>query len=202
MKTNIILSRFKPSLANDTEIFKSLLHDDLHIDSTITCCIRDGQARLDRPKLLIATLASEVDARAAARSATSLRKRTVPNVRNRVYLNADLTKERRLTELRRAELKRHLHSELNLVIRDGRIITKPPSRSPTHENEQQSTPPTLYTTPLLVASPAASTPRLVSNRSNVLPTSIHCRLLINYLTISLLPLISDPSITNLRTLMD
>ena len=79
---NFILSGLKLSLADDAEIVKSLLHDDLHIDTIIIRCIRVGQARPDCPKLLIATLVFETDARAAIRSATLLCKSVSPYVRN------------------------------------------------------------------------------------------------------------------------
>ena len=137
----------------------------MHIDTTVTRCVRVGQAQPDRPKLLIATFASEMDARAAIRSATLLRKSTSPEVRNNVFLNADLTKEQRSTEFKlRAELKRRrLLGELNLVIRDGRVITKPSARSSTYAPGQQSSSPqssspTLHASPSLVALPAASAP--------------------------------------------
>ena len=164
-KINIVLSGLKLSLAGDAEIVKNLLHNDLHIDTTVTRCVRVGQAQPDRPKLLIATLASEMDARAAIRSATLLRKSISPKVRNNVFLNADLTKEQCSTEFKlRAELKRRrLLGELNLVIRDGRVITKPSARSSTHAPGQQSSSPqssspTLHASPSLVALPAASAP--------------------------------------------
>ena len=164
-KINIVFSGLKLSLADDAEIVKNLLHNDLHIDTTVTRCVRVGQAQPDRPKLLIATLASEMDARAAIRSATLLRKSTSPEVRNNVFLNADLTKEQRSTEFKlRAELKRRcLLGELNLVIRDGRVITEPSARSSTYAPGQQSSSPqssspTLHASPSLVALPAASAP--------------------------------------------
>ena len=137
----------------------------MYIDTTVTRCVRMRQAQPDRPKLLIATLASETDARAAIRSATLLRKSTSPEVRNNVFLNADLTKEQRSTEFKlRAELKRRrLLGELNLVIRDGRVIAKPSPRSSTYASGQQfslpqSSSPTLHASPLLVALSAASAP--------------------------------------------
>ena len=115
--------------------------------------------------ILIATLASEMDAWAAVRSATLLRKSTSPEVRNNVFLNADLTKEQRSTEFKlRAELKwRRLLGELNLVIRDGRVKAKPSARSSTYAPGQQSSSPqssspTLHASPSLVALLAASAP--------------------------------------------
>ena len=70
------------------------------------------------------------------------------------FLNADLTKEQRSREFKlRAELKRRrLFGELNLVIRDGRVITKPFARSSTYAPGQQSSlsqssSPTLHASP-------------------------------------------------------
>ncbi len=133
-KANIVLSGVKKSLISDADIVKRLLFDELRIDATVTQCTRLGRDDSNRPQLLLATLASEHDASAAIRSATTLRKSTSPDVRNSVFLNADLTSEQRSADYKlRAELKlRRAAGEIGLVIRDSRIVTKPAPRSAPH----------------------------------------------------------------------
>ena len=76
--------------------------------------------------VLSCTVSSDVDARTAIRSATKLHCSTDDHIRDNVYLNADLTPEQRKADYDlRTELKRRRAAgEQNLIIRDGRLVTK------------------------------------------------------------------------------
>jgi hypothetical protein len=129
-RANIVLRGVKASPLPDAEIVVNLLRDELGITTTVTRCIRLGRVSADptRPCLLLATLSSENDAVAAVCSASKLRRSADENVRDNIYLNADLTPEQRKLDYDlRTELKRRRAAgERDLVIRDGRLVTKTP----------------------------------------------------------------------------
>ena len=130
-KTNIVLSGVLPTTSlTDTAIVTNLLRDELNINATVTRCTRLGKPSADpsRPCRLLATLSSGADALAVVRSAKKLRSSTNAHVRDHVYINADLTPEQRKQDYNlRTELKRRRTAgEPDLVIRNGKLITKPP----------------------------------------------------------------------------
>ena len=128
-KANIVLSGVRPSPPlSDNAVVNNLLHTELGINATVVRCSRLGKpsANPNRPQLLLATLSSDADSRAAIRSATKLRSSTDAHVRDHVYLNADLTMEQRKLDYElRTELKlRRAAGEQDLVIRVGKLHTK------------------------------------------------------------------------------
>ena len=88
----------------------SLLPDELGITTTVTTCKGLGKptvATTGPLRVLLATLSSDADASAAIRAALKLRKSTNDQVRDNVFLNADLTPEQRKHDYElRTELKR------------------------------------------------------------------------------------------------
>lgn len=128
-KSNIVLSGILPQPPQtDAGIVTRLLHDELGIDAVVTRCTRLGKpsADVNRPCLLLATLASDTDAQAAIRAAKRLRSSSDNHVRQHVFLNADLTPEQRKLDFDlRSELKRRRSAgERDLVIRNGKVCTK------------------------------------------------------------------------------
>ena len=133
-KANIVLSGILPSsFLIDSVIVTNSLRDELNINVTVTRCTRLGKPSADpcRPCRLLATLLSGADALTAVRSAKKLRSSTDAHVRGHVYINADMTPEQRKQDYNlRTELKRRLEAgEPDLVIRNDKLITKPPRPS-------------------------------------------------------------------------
>ena len=132
-KANIVLSGILPSsFLTDCVIVTNLLRDELNSNATVTRCTRLGKSSANpcRPCRLLATLLSGADALTAVRSAKKLSS-TDAHVRGHVYINADMTPEQRKQDYNlRTELKRRLKAgEPDLVIRNGKLITKPPRPS-------------------------------------------------------------------------
>jgi hypothetical protein len=128
-QANIVLTGILPSPPlTDAGIVTNLLRDELGINAIVTCWSRLGRpsANINRPCALLVTLSSEGDARKAIRSAKRLRSSADSHVRNRVFLNADLTPEQRKVDYDlRMELKRRRAAdEADLIIRNGRLHTK------------------------------------------------------------------------------
>ena len=133
-KANIVLSGILPSLSlADSVIVTNLLRDEFNINATVTRCTHLGKLSVDpsRPCRLLATLSSGADALTAVRSAKKLRSSIDAHVRGHVYINADMTPERRKQDYNlRTELKRRRTAgEPDLVIRNSKLITKPPRPS-------------------------------------------------------------------------
>ena len=128
-KANIVISGIKPSLLSDADLVTNLLRDELNIDATIIKCSRLGKATPAKPSpsLLLATLSSEQDTRAALFAAKQLCSSTDQHICNNVYLSADLTREQRVHDYNlRSELqRRRAAGEQNLIIRSGHIIVRP-----------------------------------------------------------------------------
>ena len=128
-KANFVLSDIVPSPSqSDGALVATLLCNKLGIDTTIVRSTRLGKpsANVNRPQLLLITVSPDVDARTAIRSATKLHCSTDDHIRDNVYLNTDLTPEQCKADYDlRTELKRcRAAGEQNLIIRDGRLVTK------------------------------------------------------------------------------
>ena len=128
-KANFMLSGIVllPSQSDGAHI-ATLLRNELGIDTTVVHCTHLGKpsAYVNLPQLLLVTVSSDVDARTAIRSATKLHRSTDDHIRDNVYFNANLTPEQRKADYDlRTELKlRRAAGEQNLIIRDGRLVTK------------------------------------------------------------------------------
>ena len=109
-------------------LVKNLLHDELHIDTTVTQCVRLGKPRAHSSQPLLATLADENDAREAIRLVKSLRDSARKEISENVFLNPDLTKEQLTIQYNlRHELKRRKASgETDIVIKNDRIVHRTP----------------------------------------------------------------------------
>ena len=97
-KVNIVLSgadHLPPF--SDTEIVTNFLRYELGIDATVFRHIRLGKlpTNVNRPSLLLVTLSSNDNVRAAIRTTKALRSSTDDYVRDYVFLNADLTPDQR-----------------------------------------------------------------------------------------------------------
>lgn len=126
-KANIIITGLPITpLLNDDIAVKNLLRDELNINANITQCTRLGKPTAGRTQLLQVSLDSETTARNVIRSAKSLRDSPVKSISDMVYINPDLTKDQRAAQFQlRAELKRRRASgEVNLIIKNNRIVTK------------------------------------------------------------------------------
>jgi len=130
-KANIVVSGLGISAAGDVAVVTDLLHTELNITAVVSKCVRLGKPGGSRPHLLLATFANEKQATDVLRSAKHLRQSTSAQVRDSVFVNADLTHEQRTamfsarTELRR----RRAAGETDLVVRDGRVVKKSAPRA-------------------------------------------------------------------------
>ena len=139
---NIIISGISPSTSvSDAQLVTNLLADELNMTTMVTHCLRLGKPNVGRPQLLLATLAHATDAIKVIRLAKSLRNSRNDEVKNNVYINPDLTREQRSIQYNlRTELKhRKAAGEINLIIKNNRIITK--SQSTTNAASAQTTRP-------------------------------------------------------------
>ena len=126
-KANIIITSLPITpLLNDDIAVKNLLRDELNINANITQCTRLGKPTAGRTQLLQVSLDSETTAKNVIRSAKSLRDSPVKSISDMVYINPDLTKDQCAAQFQlRAELKRRRASgEVNLIIKNNRIVTK------------------------------------------------------------------------------
>ena len=129
-KANIVLSGPRSSSTmSDSTAVHDLLRNELRLNATVVCCIRLGKpsADINRSQRLLVTLSSDADARTAVRLAKNLRNSRDAHTRDHVYLNADLTPEQgKLDYDLRSEFKRRSAAgEQDLIIRNGRLHTKP-----------------------------------------------------------------------------
>ena len=106
----------------------NLLLDELNVTTMATHCLRLGKPNTVRPQLLLATLVYTSDATKVIRLAKSLRNARNDDVKNKMYINSDLTHEQRTIQYNlRTELKlRKAAGETNLIIKNNRIITAAP----------------------------------------------------------------------------
>ena len=126
-KANIIISGLPITpLLNDDIAVINLLRDELNTNANITQCTRLEKPTAGRTQLLQVSLDSETTARNVIRSAKSLRNSPVKSISDMVYFNSDLTKDQRAAQFQlRTELKRRRASgEVNLIIKNNRIVTK------------------------------------------------------------------------------
>ena len=128
-RSNIVLTGILPSPPfTDAGIVTNLLHDDLGINTTVTHCVHLGKSLVDviRPSVLPVTLSSESNAQAIIRDARKLRNSADHRLCDHIFLNADLTPEQRKADYElRAELgRRRAAGEIDLIIRNGKLLTK------------------------------------------------------------------------------
>ena len=130
-KANRVLSGVLSSSSfTDSVIVTNLLRDELNVNANVTRCTRLGKpsANPSRPCRLLATLSSGANALTAVRSAKKLRSSTDAYVCGHVYFNADKAPEQRKQDydLRTKFERRRTSGEPDLIIRNGKLITKSP----------------------------------------------------------------------------
>ena len=155
-QSNIVLTGIlsSPPFA-DAGIVTNQLRDKLGINTMVTHCGRLGKpsADINRPGVLLVTLSSESNARAAIRDARKLCNSADHHLRDHIiFLNADLTPEQRKADYKlRAELNRHRVAwEADLIIRNGKLQTKTPQPPGLTETDYHGHPFSLQLTPRLV----------------------------------------------------
>ena len=125
-KANIVISGIKPFLLSDADLVTNLLRNELSINANVIKCSRLGKATPAKPspRLLLATLSSEQDARAALSAAKQLRSSTDQHICSNVYVSTDLTHEQCVHDYNlRSKLRRsRAAGEQNLVIRSGPLL--------------------------------------------------------------------------------
>ncbi len=125
-KCNVVIYGLASDAAGDETKAGDILNTVLKANVTIKKCVRTGKDDNARPRPLLVTLASETEAHTALKCAPQLRKADDDYIKTSVFLHADLTKAQREAEYLLREERRHrlAAGERDLVIRNGRVVTK------------------------------------------------------------------------------